>query len=84
MSVSDSRISFWAAPMPARFHEMDTATVPVAVRNALDRTDGAGDVRRWAVTLPARLSGELEKLMRAHRGGALIIAKDGSLRREAT
>ncbi len=84
MSVSANDVSFWAAPMPARFHEMDAATVPRAVRRALTRTGRADGVQSWAVTLPARLSGELERLMQAHRGGALVIAKDGSLRRETS
>jgi hypothetical protein len=84
MSVAESRISFWAAPVPARYHEMDAATVPTAVRNALQRTGRGNETRHWAVTLPARLSQELERLMQAHRGGALIIATDGTLRREAT
>ena len=84
MSVSASQVSFWAAPMPARFHEMDAATVPAAVKRALGRTGRADRVQNWAVTLPARLSGELEQIMQAHKGGALVIAKDGSLRREAS
>ncbi len=84
MSVSGSKVSFWAAPMPARYHEMDAATVPAAVKSALGRTGRADRVQNWAVTLPARLSGELERIMQAHRGGALVIAKDGSLRREAS
>jgi hypothetical protein len=84
MSVAESRISFWAAPVPARYHEMDAATVPAAVRNALLRTGRGNETRQWAVTLPARLSQELERLMQAHRDGALIIAADGTLRREAT
>jgi hypothetical protein len=83
MSVAESRISFWAAPVPARYHEMDAATVPTAVRNALLRTGRGSEIRHWAVTLPTRLSQELEGLMQAHRGGALIIAKDGTMRREA-
>jgi outer membrane biosynthesis protein TonB len=84
MSVAANDVSFWAAPVPARFHEMDEATVPVAVRRALRRTGRADSVTSWAVTLPARLSGDLERIMQAHKGGALVIAKDGSLRREAS
>ncbi len=82
MSVAESRISFWAAPVPKQFHEMDRATVPRAVRDALERTGRSTPDTAWAVTLPARLSGELGQIMRQHRGGALVIAKDGSLRRE--
>jgi hypothetical protein len=84
MSVSGNDVSFWAAPMPASFHEMDAATVPAAVRRALSRTGRADRVRSWAVTLPSRLSGELERIMQAHKGGALVIARDGTLRRESS
>lgn len=84
MSVSGNRISFWSAPVPNRYHEMDGNTVPKAVRDALARTGRGAEVRYWAVTLPSRLTGELEALMQEHSGGALVIAKDGSLRREST
>lgn len=84
MSVSDSRISFWAAPAPRQYHEMDGNTVPKTVRDALARTGRGGAVEHWAVTLPTRMTGELRDLMQRHTGGALVIGKDGSLRREAT
>ena len=83
MSVAASRISFWAAPVPAAFHEMDKGTVPAAARDALERTGRSGAGTQWAVTLPARLSTDLSQIMRAHQGGTLVIAKDGSLRRES-
>lgn len=82
MSVAANDVSFWAAPMPASFHEMDSATVPLAVRRALGRTGRADSIKRWAVTLPARLSDDLERIMQVHKGGALVITKDGRLRRE--
>ncbi len=82
MSVADSRISFWAAPVPRQYHEMDQATVPASVRNALERTGRRAPDTAWAVTLPARLSTKLARIMQEHRGGALVIQKDGTLRRE--
>ncbi len=84
MSVASSRVSFWSVPMPRRFHEMDTATVPRAVKDALAQSGRVDDATRWAVTLPTRLKNELDRLLREHEGGALIIAMDGSLRREAS
>jgi outer membrane biosynthesis protein TonB len=84
MSVASSRVSFWSTPIPRRFHEMDAATVPRAVKDALARSGRAGDTTRWAVTLPTRLKNELDRILREHEGGALIIAMDGSLRREAS
>lgn len=82
MSVAESRISFWAAPVPGKFHEMDQGTVPAAVRDAFERTGRGAAGTQWAVTLPARLTTKLDQIMREHKGGALVIAKDGSLRRE--
>ena len=82
MSVAESRISFWAAPLPREFHEMDQSTVPAAVRDALERTGRTTAGTTWAVTLPARLSGQLDRVMAEFQGGALVIAKDGSLKRE--
>ena len=82
MSVQNSRLSFWAAPTPRRYHEMDRATVPKAVRDALRRTGRASNETAWAVTLPPRLTRELERLMREHDDGALIIRRDGSLDRQ--
>ncbi|MDJ0918410.1 MAG: hypothetical protein QNJ05_11640 [Woeseiaceae bacterium] len=82
MSVVESRISFWAAPVPRKFHEMDRSTVPAAARDALARTGRTTDGTTWAVTLPARLSGELDRIMSQFQGGTLIIRKDGSLQRE--
>ncbi|MEO1246365.1 MAG: hypothetical protein AAFX56_11845 [Pseudomonadota bacterium] len=81
MSVSRSRPSFWAAPAPGRFHEMDAGTVPDSVRDALGRSGWASADVAWAVTLPPRMSSELSRLMQEHRDGALVIAKDGSLSR---
>ena len=84
MSVQNSRLSFWAAPTPRRYHEMDRATVPQAVRDALRRTGRAASDTAWAVTLPPRLTRELERLMREFDDGALIIRRDGSLERQAS
>ncbi len=41
MTVSESRISFWDASIPNTFHEMETATVPAAVIEALARSGTA-------------------------------------------
>ena len=83
MSVSQSRSSFWAAPTPPSYHEMDAATVPAGVRSALARSGWREPEVAWGVTLPPRMSSELARLMREYDGGALIIAKDGTLSRAA-
>ncbi len=82
MTVSDSRISFWDASTPNRFHEMDASTVPRAVLDALARTGANAGAANWGVTLPAKLSAQLESLMQQHTGGALVIQADGQLQLE--
>ena len=84
MTVSESRISFWDASTPNKFHEMETETVPGAVIEALTRTGTRADAVSWGVTLPARLRTQLDGLMRDHNGGALIIGASGEIRWEAS
>ena len=83
MTVSESRISFWDASIPNSFHEMETATVPAAVIDALARSGTSASAVSWGVTLPARLKARLDELMLKHRGGKLIIVSDGDIRWEA-
>ena len=63
---------------------MERSTVPQPVLEALRRSDGAAGPVRWGVTLPRALKQDLDRLMREHSGGALVIDDDGTLRREAT
>lgn len=83
MTVSESRISFWDASTPNTFHEMETATVPGAVIEALTRTGANANAVSWGVTLPAKLKTRLDALMHEHRGGSLIIDASGEIRWEA-
>ena len=84
MTVSESRISFWDASTPNSFHEMEAATVPAAVVSALARTGTAPGNVQWGVTLPGKMSAQLETLMQQHRGGSLIIAANGEIHWEAS
>jgi hypothetical protein len=84
MTVSNSRISFWDASMPNTFHEMETTTVPAAVFEALNRTGMRADAVSWGVTLPGKLKTQLDDLMQAHSGGALVIGASGDIRWEAS
>ena len=84
MAVSESRISFWEASMPNSFHEMEPATVPSAVINALTRAGTESKDVNWGVTLPGRMKAQLDSLMEEHRGGALIIGASGDIHWEAT
>jgi hypothetical protein len=84
MTVSESRISFWDASIPNAFHEMETATVPAAVIDALARSGTSASAVSWGVTLPAQLKARLDELMQEHRGGKLIIVSTGDIRWEAS
>ncbi len=84
MAVSNSRISFWDASTPNAFHEMEAATVPRPVVDALATTGVDAQTVAWGVTLPGRLRDDLGRLMREHAGGALIITADGQLNLEAS
>ena len=84
MTVSESRISFWAASTPNAFHEMETSTVPRPVIDALARSGINTAGIDWGVTLPGKLREQLDALMRDNSGGALVIGLDGELRLEAS
>jgi hypothetical protein len=84
MTVSESRISFWDASLPNSFHEMEASTVPLPVIDALTRTGVETGNISWAVTLPGKLKGQLDGLMREHTGGSLVIGTNGNIRLEAS
>lgn len=84
LSVRESRLNFWEAPVPAAFHEMERSTVPDAVLNALQGSNGSSAGVRWGVTLPKKLKQDLDQLMREHSDGALVIDAAGALHREAS
>ncbi len=84
MTVSDSRVSFWEASTPNTFHEMEAATVPRAVIEALSRTGTDTSTVSWGVTLPGKLKTRLDALMQAHEGGSLIIGAGGDIQWEAS
>jgi hypothetical protein len=83
MTVSESRVSFWDASTPNTFHEMKTSTVPTAVIDALSRTGSTAGEVSWGVTLPGKMTLQLDQLMQAHRGGSLIIDAGGEIHWEA-
>lgn len=83
MTVSESRISFWDASVPAQFHEMEVSTVPATVIDALQRTGTGPQGTQWGVTLPGKLRTQLDGLMQQHKGGALVIGANGAIQREA-
>jgi hypothetical protein len=84
MTVRDSRISFWDASTPSRYHEMEAGTVPRPVVDALSRSGVNTAIIGWGVTLPGALQKQLDGLMRSNSGGALVIGGDGELRLEAS
>lgn len=82
MNVNRGEPGFWPASAPSRVHEMDETTVPANVIDAYHRSGGGTASVKWGVTLPASMSQELDRFLREHRGGALIIGADGRLRME--
>ena len=84
MTVSESRISFWDASAPRSYHEMQTGTVPRPVIDALARAGVDTAAVDWGVTLPGQLREQLDALVQANSGGALVIGSDGKLRLEAS
>jgi hypothetical protein len=84
MTVSESRISFWDASTPNTFHEMEAETVPDAVANALERAGVAPGAVQWGVTLPGRMTAQLDELMQEHRGGDLVIGAAGNISWESS
>jgi len=83
MNVNRGQMSFWPASMPNHFHEMDTATVPTPVIEALQRSNGL-EVQglQWGVTIPSATARQLDQYLHEASGGALIIDADGDLRLE--
>jgi hypothetical protein len=82
LHVGGGRLEFWTASMPAAFHEMDAATVPGDVITALSRIDDERTAVRWGVTLPPRLSEEIDRHVATAGHGDLVISATGALRLE--
>jgi hypothetical protein len=83
MNVNRGEMSFWPASMPNQFHEMDKATVPQPVIEALQRSSGLNvQGLQWGVTIPSATARQLDQYLREASGGALIIDADGDLRLE--
>lgn len=83
LTIAGDQPGFWSASAPARFHEMDTRTVPRPVREAYQRRNPSAPAdARWGVSLPAAMSAQLATFLNAHEGGDLVIGRDGTLRLE--
>jgi hypothetical protein len=78
MNVAGDEISFWPASTPGQFHEMDRSTVPLEVLSAFGKGNEMNDVK-WAVTLPANMSSELNSYLSSARGGSLVIASNAQI-----
>ncbi len=75
LRLESGRPVFWKASMPTVFHEMEAATVPSDIA-------AAGGASRWGVTLPPRLSREIDARVAGGGSGELVITTNGTLRRE--
>ncbi len=82
LSAERGVLSFAPATAPTRFHNMTHDTVPSTIVKALEaaaRMPQAGDVI-WGVTLPVETQRQLERLVKRHGSGALVIQADGRVR----
>jgi len=83
MNINRGEMSFWPASVPNEFHEMEASTVPNAVIDALQRSNGhPAQGLQWGVTIPLGTARQLDRYLREASGGALIIDADGNLRLE--
>lgn len=81
MSISRDRPAFQDASLPEQYHEMDTATVPTSIVNALQNSGhSTGGSVKWGVTLTTTMTKGLNRYLNEYRGGALIIEADGDIR----
>ena len=83
MNINRGEMSFWPASVPNEFHEMEISTVPDAVIDALQRSNGhRAQGLQWGVTIPPGTARQLDRYLHEASGGALIIDADGDLRLE--
>ena len=83
LNVNRGQMSFWPASIPDQFHEMDVATVPKQIIDALQRSNGLrAQGLQWGVTIPAATARQLDQYLHETTGGTLIIDADGELRLE--
>ena len=83
MNINRGEMSFWPASMPNEFHEMQASTVPIAIVDALQRSNDLGaQGLQWGVTIPPATASRLDQYLREASGGALVIDADGDLRLE--
>lgn len=78
MNISGGEISFWPASVPVKYHEMDQSTVPDDVISKYQINNAPNGVK-WAVTLPADMSRELNSYLSSESSGALVIAGNGRI-----
>lgn len=77
LSVRRGDLNFWPASIPGEFHEMDESTVPEQIIAAYP--DAQKRRTRWGVTLPAKMSEELNDYLANANGGRLTITGDGRI-----
>ena len=83
LNVNRGQMSFWPASMPDQFHEMDVATVPKPIIDALQRSNGLrAQGLQWGVTIPPGTARQLDQYLHETSGGTLIINAVGELRLE--
>jgi hypothetical protein len=84
LSSQRGLLEFTPASAPRQFHEMAAGTVPAAITAALNDISGmrSSAPLSWGVTLPPDMSRQLQRLLREHDSGTLLIHADGRVRLE--
>ena len=84
LTAEEGGLRYRTAPLPRTYHEMHAVTVPsgfvAALKNSAARDAQATLV--WGVTLSAKITHSIHRLMQRHSGGSLVIDGRGHVRRE--
>lgn len=81
LSLNGRRPGYIALSNPPRLYEMESATVPPDFMAAFQKQVAAfgRTTVTWGVTLPAQTAASINRLIKGHKGGDLVIMPDGEV-----
>jgi hypothetical protein len=84
LTVHQGGLRYQSAPLPRAYHEMQPVTVPTGFVRALNQSvpRGVSGTVVWGVTLSGKIAHSIHRLMQQHGSGALVIERNGRVRRE--
>ena len=81
LRLRNQRLVFQKIPMPDKYHEMLSETLPYRYQRAfystIDQAANTGTV--WAVQIPLSTEHQVQRLLQTASAGELIIQADGSV-----